>query len=188
MLFDALVACLVIGRLAGGRVHRLATIPLRHSWLFVVGFAGQLLILVPALSAASGWIHILSYAPLFAGVAVNFHIRELWIAALGLALNFSVIAANGGKMPTSAEAIRRIGRPGLIRYLQQGRHPRNVLITRRTWLPLLGDRFVLPPPYPRATVFSAGDVLLTVSICALVLRGMGAFGLGRSAEPSPKAR
>lgn len=180
MLFDALVACLVVGRLAGGRVQRLASLPLRHAWLFVLGFAAQLLVLMPALSAASGWIHIFSYGPLFAGVALNFHIRELWIAALGLALNFSVIAANGGKMPTSAGAIRHIGRPELISYLREGRNPRNVLITRQSRLPLLGDRFVLPPPYPhQPAVFSAGDVLLTVGVCALVLRGMGAFGLGR---------
>jgi hypothetical protein len=177
MLIDALVVCLALGALAGGRLSRLASVPLRHIWLFALGFAIQVLVIVPPFRPAAGWIHIASYVPLILGVAVNLHIRELWVAGLGLVLNFSVIAANGGKMPTSEAAIHSIGRPELVRYVRQGRHARNAIISDKSRLAFLGDRFALPRPYPRPTVFSPGDVFLTLGVCALILRGMGSFGL-----------
>lgn len=182
MLLEAAVACLVVGRIAGGRLHRLGRLPLRALWLFAAGFLIQVVASLPFALPISPALRIASYLFLFAGVAANWPLWELRVAGLGLLLNFLVITANGGKMPTSEAALARIRRPNVAAAVRSGRHPRNSLITDRTRLALLGDRLVIPPPYPRPDVFSVGDVVLTLGVCALILRGMGAFGPAREPD------
>jgi hypothetical protein len=52
-------------------------------------------------------------------------------------------------------------------------------MTERTRLAFLCDRLLIPAPYPRPDVFSLGDVVLTIGVCALIFRGMGSFDPSR---------
>ncbi|MFZ8885529.1 MAG: DUF5317 family protein, partial [Steroidobacteraceae bacterium] len=51
---------------------------------------------------------LLSYLPLIAVVLINREEPGMWIAAIGILMNFTVIALNQG-MPVSAEAARLAG-------------------------------------------------------------------------------
>jgi hypothetical protein len=179
MLLEAAVACLIIGRIAGGRFHRFSRLPFRALWLFAIGFALQVVASLPFMLPAAPAVRIVSYLFLFAGVLANWSLWELRIAGLGVLLNFLVITANGGKMPASPAALARIGRPAVAAAVRSGRHPRNSLMTERTRLAFLCDRLLIPAPYPRPDVFSLGDVVLTIGVCALIFRGMGSFDPSR---------
>jgi hypothetical protein len=185
MLLDAAVVCLVIGRLAGGRFHRFGELPFRAPWLFAVGFAMQAAAVLPFVLRAAPALRVSSYLVLFAGVAVNWPLWELRVAGVGLLLNFLVITANGGKMPASEACLARKGGEKLVATVSAGLDPRNSLLTERTRLAFLGDRLAVPVKYRGLNGFSAGDVLLTIGVCALILRGMGAFGLRAADPPAP---
>lgn len=179
MLLEGVLAFLVIGLLLGGKLNRFAALDLKALWCFVAAFVIQgasVLLSVtgwrPAM-AAVGPAQIVSYAPLFYGLWRNRHLWPIWIAALGVILNFTVIAANGGQMPTSEEAIRRSGQAQYVELIRSGRYGRNRLIGPATRLAFLGDVHALARPYPRRTVFSLGDAALTLGAGLLVLAGLG---------------
>jgi hypothetical protein len=191
MLFDAALLALIVGRLAGGRLRRLGDLPLRCLLCFVAAFALQLAVKLgaragwhPALAAAP-YAHLASYLLLGAGLAANWHLRDLRLLAFGVGLNFLVIAANLGYMPTDLRAVKRLGHPQMAADLARGRTGLNVVADAHSRLAFLGDRFLLPRPYPRPSVFSLGDVIITLGACLLILRGMGAFGLRPPSPPRP---
>jgi hypothetical protein len=194
MLFDGALLALIVGRIAGGRLSRLGDVPLHAPLVFVLAFAIQVGIKLgaraawpPALAAAP-YLHLASYLLLGAGLALNWHLRDLRLVALGVALNFVVIAANLGYMPADLAAARRLGQPRLVADLVEGRAGLNVVAGPRSRLTFLGDRLLLTHPYPRPSLFSVGDVLITLGACLLILRGMGAFGLKPHTPPgAPRA-
>ena len=191
MLSDGALLSLVVARLCGGRFGRLAELRLRWAWAFITGFGLQAVLMTATLNGFdpairySGWVHLISYLFLAAGIGANRASRPLQVVGLGLLMNFVVIAANGGHMPVDVAALRRSGRPDLARMLVSRRSGKHVVMTARTRLAFLGDRYLLPRPYPRPCVFSPGDVPITLGACALVLVGMGAFGL-RHRPPDPE--
>ncbi len=79
---------------------------------------------------------------------------------LGTFLNFIVIMLNGGQMPVSQEALIKAGIPEQI----NDEIITHTIIAKDTVLKFLGDIFILPKPYPRPKVFSAGDVFLAVGV------------------------
>jgi hypothetical protein len=100
-----------------------------------------------------------------------------WLLA-GMALNFLVMAANGGLMPVSPETLARGGREHVLARAGDGgayaqAQPKKNLILREdeTRLALLSDRLVVPG-HPGA--FSAGDVLIAAGIVV----ALGAAGGG----------
>jgi hypothetical protein len=184
MLFEGALLALIVGRLAGGRFHRLGRIPLRYPLLFVAALVLKALALAtpsrgqwqPAAIAAP-YVHLGAYALLIAALALNWGVPDLRIIALGVGLNFLVLAANAGYMPTDVRAVERSGQPRMVRELRAGRIGLSVVADEHSRLAFLGDRFVPPRPYPRRAPFSVGDVVITLGACLLILRGMGAFGL-----------
>ncbi len=185
MLFDAVLVGVILALLTGGRFSRLADLDLRWPWVFVAAFAVRLGISIlgvmswqPALVAAPP-LHLLSYAMLLAATVANRHLWPMWIAAGGVLANLAVIAANGGAMPAAENLVRASGQLRLLALVEAGRFPTHTLIGAHTRLPFLADCLFLPPPYPRPCVFSPGDILITIGVVALILRGMGALGLHR---------
>ncbi len=83
-------------------------------------------------------------------------------------MNFLVIAANGGRMPVSKEALLTAGQRGLLDFLRQDTSLDHVLLNESTRLPLLGDILALPEFFPRAAAFSLGDAFMMVGIVILV--------------------
>lgn len=188
MLLDGAVVAVIIALIAGGRFSRLAQLDLRWPWVFVAAFGLRAAVIIlglrgwpPGLAAAPP-LHILSYALLLAALAANRRLWALWIAAVGVLMNFVVIAANGGAMPADASLVRASGQGKLLAPVQAGRYPTHALLDASTRLPYLADRYLLPRPYPRPCVFSPGDVLITLGVVLLIFYGMGAFPFRRAVE------
>lgn len=193
MLFDGALLALIAGRIAGGRLRRLGRLPLRAPLLFVGALLLQLAVKLgaclgwPVALAAGPYAHLASYLLLGWGLAVNWRLVDLRVVAVGVALNFVAIAANLGYMPTDLRAVRRLGQPQLVADLEQGKVGLNRIADANSRLAFLGDRLVLPKPYPHPSVFSLGDVFITLGACLLILRGMGAFGLRLTGSARPDA-
>ena len=107
MLWLAIVLflALTISMLRGGRLVNLGDIELKGWWLLILAFG---------LQAATGWLGedsdtaglvmiLLSFALLMALVGLNRSKPGMWIAGIGVLMNFTVIAINGG-MPVLAGA------------------------------------------------------------------------------------
>lgn len=109
MLWLALVlfVAMSVAVLRGGRLTNLADIRLRSWWLLPLGFAMQA---VSAFLPDRSWsetvgvaLVLFSYVPLLALVVLNRARPGLWLAGLGILMNFTVIGLNGG-MPVLGEA------------------------------------------------------------------------------------
>ena len=107
MLWLAIVLflALAVAMLRGGRLVNLGDIELKGWWLLVVSFG---------LQATTGWLGedsdtarlvmiLASFALLMVLVGLNRTKPGMWIAGIGVLMNFTVIAVNGG-MPVLAGA------------------------------------------------------------------------------------
>lgn len=159
-----LLVALGLGLLLGGRVTRLAGLPLRRTWLVPVA------LVVQAGGALLGLR--LSLAPAFALVGVflivNRGVRGLPLVGLGLLANSLVIGLNAA-MPVSlsATAVAGISTQDIL----TGADSRHVVADGTTHLRWLGDVVpVLLPVHPE--VVSPGDVLVAAGLAELVVVGM----------------
>src|SRR4051794_9837584 len=99
LVFLALLATVP---LAGGRVGALAELRFRAKGLLVGAIVAQILIvsIFPDGSATlHNTVHIATYVVAAVFVVANRRIPWVWLVALGGALNFTAIAANGGGLP-----------------------------------------------------------------------------------------
>jgi hypothetical protein len=109
MLWLAIVLfiALAMAVLRGGRLTNLGDIELRYWWLLLVALALQVATAwLPDTSWAEGLglaMVLFSYALLMGLVLLNRTRPGMWLAGLGVLMNFTVIALNGG-MPVLAEA------------------------------------------------------------------------------------
>lgn len=150
-----LVISLAVGAARGGKLRNLTEIRVISWWLLPLGFV---------ILAASGftpdeygelavWLVLVSYVPLLLFVWLNRDLTGIWIAGVGILMNFSVIAVNGG-MPVLEEAARLAGETGQL--ILDTKH---VLLTDETHLPFLADIIPLP-----GAVLSLGDVFLAIGV------------------------
>ena len=107
MLWLAIVLffALAIAILRGGRLVNLGDIELRSWWLLFIAFGLQAgTSWIPADAESLGLVMILgSFAMLMILVLLNRSKAGMWIAGIGVLMNFTVIALNGG-MPVLAGA------------------------------------------------------------------------------------
>lgn len=180
MLVDFIVVALVVGFLLRGRLANLAEVEVRGLVLAVLAVVVQYGI---EYVDAAGWLDIRPFAPyiyvatllfLFAVIWLNRRSPAIVLMGAGIFLNFLVIAANGGKMPVSAEGLAKAGMEEYIEILQGDTVLTHRLIGDETRLAFLADIFALPSPYPFPRVFSIGDVLLGVGACWFLIGGMTA--------------
>lgn len=182
ILLLAVVAAVIVALLRGGRFQHLLHVPLRYGWLALVAFGLQIIEIYFPLPQSQGllsWRALLllfSYLLLILVVVVNRKLPGLLWIGLGLALNLTVMLANGGYMPITPEAVARAG----LDRLMLGENPgarllatKDILLPREaTRLWFLSDIFVLPPPSPLRTVFSLGDVCLALGAFVFFQRTM----------------
>jgi hypothetical protein len=94
------------------------------------------------------------------------------LIALGLALNVLVMAANGGLMPVSTEAVDAVGRHE-TESLVAGSHiegTKNVYLHEEdVRLAILSDRLILPLPRPFTRAASMGDVAIVLGVALACL-------------------
>lgn len=167
-----LVAAVLLGWAARGRVRRLLRQPLAGGWLLVAGAAVLLAGGRVALAADLPVAYPVGSAGAAAAVAAfllrNRRLPGVPLVALGLVLNAAVVGANGA-MPVSAAAAVRAGVP--VTVVATGHDPRHTLLGPSTRLAALADRW--PLALPRyAEVVSAGDVLVAAGLGLLVVMAM----------------
>src|SRR5581483_8387809 len=135
-------------------MRNLAGLPIRDGYLIVAAFMIQLVIYLPALRhatfivAAAVPIYLGALALAAAGMLRNWHLGlPIRVATLGLLLNFTAIAINGGHMPTNAQAMQRIQGMSKIHELQDPQLYANTrLATSGTRLAFLTD--IIPVRLP----------------------------------------
>jgi hypothetical protein len=109
MLWLAIVLfiALAMAVMRGGRLSNLGDIELRYWWLLLVALGLQVATAwLPDSSWAEGLglaMVLVSYVLLMGLVLINRSRPGMWLAGLGVLMNFTVIAINGG-MPVLAEA------------------------------------------------------------------------------------
>jgi hypothetical protein len=176
ILYPLLLA-LVIGAVTGGRLSRLETIRIRLWWLALAGLAIQVVLFSPALvgiGAIGPVVYVTSSLAVLAVVLFNLRLPGAPVVALGGMANQVAILANGGFMPTSANALAAAGLDPVEGYTNS----RELAAPAVEWLT---DIFALPAGLPFANVFSLGDLLIGCGIAYLTLRTM--HGSDAAADP-----
>ena len=151
-----LVISITLGALRGGSLRNLSGIRVKLWWLLPVGFV--LLAIATFIPADQHELAValilVSYLPLLAFVLLNRNLSGIWIAGMGILMNFTVIVVNSG-MPVLAEAAQIAS--GSSAGIALG--AKHVLLTTDTALPFLAD--VIPLP---GAVLSLGDVFLAIGV------------------------
>ncbi|GMQ94567.1 MAG: DUF5317 domain-containing protein [Acidimicrobiia bacterium] len=154
-----LVISIVVGWIRGGKLRNLTEIRVRLWTLLPLGFfllAASAFVPIDRHGLAVALI-LISYLPLLLFVWLNRDMKGIWIAGMGILMNFTVIVLNGG-MPVLEEAVRLAG--GGSEIVLGAKH---VLLTEDTLMPFLAD--ILPLPN---AVLSLGDVFLAIGIGAFL--------------------
>ena len=163
------IAGLVVGRLAGGRVDRLADLRIRWAWLAIAGLAAQVVLFLPTIGDALGpvapWLYAGSTAAILAVILVNLRIPGLALVAAGAACNLAAIVANGGYMPVSPAALAALG------WEEAPGYSNSTAVADPALAPLT-DVLAMPSWLPFANVFSVGDVLIAVGLAATIALAM----------------
>jgi hypothetical protein len=173
ILLVAVVAGMAVGLLLARWQKRAWTFPsLRVSWLVVVAFLPQLFAFyLPATRTyiPDGWVSaglLSSQVLLLVFCWFNRHLSGIgiYLLALGLTLNFLVIAANGGFMPISPQTVSRLVPQEVVQTSPLGSrfgYGKDILLmpadTRLVWL---SDRFLPPESFPYQVAFSLGDIVI----------------------------
>ena len=146
--------------LAGGRLGALVELPLRHVWAIYAALGLAVLgVGVPGLPDGLRSLLLVAAYPVGAVfLAANRRVPGMALTALGAALNLLAIAANGGVMPASPDALATAGLPA------GGPGFQNSDAVADPRLAFLGDIFAIPASWPLSNVFSVGDVLIALGI------------------------
>jgi hypothetical protein len=150
--------------LLGGKLERLASLRLRHSWLILLALAVQVIITAGASAAPRPVLvalHLASYAA--AGIALwaNRALPGLLVLGAGAMTNAMVIALNGGTLPADPHALAAAG------LATDGSDFANSGTVEHPVLPWLGDIVATPAWLPLRNVISIGDLV--------ILAGAGIF-------------
>ncbi|HEY2667258.1 MAG TPA: DUF5317 domain-containing protein [Actinomycetota bacterium] len=167
LAFVLLLAGVAVGVLRGGSLDNINRVRFRLPWLVFLGLGLQIGAEVAAArfpeierGATGPLVLALSYGCVGAFVALNVRFPGTLIIGLGLALNLSVILANGA-MPVSRWAVRLSGSDAAPHLENSVKHMDMRSTTR---LRLLGDIIPVPP----IGVVSVGDVVLGAGVFVLV--------------------
>lgn len=167
MLWLALVlfVALATAMLRGGRLANLGDIELRSWWLLLVGFglqaATRFLPDEDWAETTALFMVLGSFLLLMIFVVINKERPGMWLAGLGVLMNFTVISLNGG-MPVLTEAA--LAASGFAETTPDiAGSFKHVVLDESTTLPVLAD--VIPLRLAgNGQVISLGDVFLAVGL------------------------
>lgn len=182
ILVLAVFVSVLIALLRGGRLARLADLPVCYGWVLIVAVVLQ----YPFVFNLVGWHSILGLPvgqvllALSTGLLVwvlwaNWRLPGIKLVALGLALNVLVMACNGGWMPITPEVLARLGHrshaaEGVVAKVWGAKNVMKPLSETTLWW--LSDIFVLASPFPVPGAFSPGDVLIALGIFWLLQKAL----------------
>lgn len=154
--------------------------PWRYSWLIPSALVLQVVIFTPwfrSLKCGDCYtppLYILSDLLLLTAVAFNFSLGGMKVLGVGLLLNLSVVAANGGYMPVPIDVAEEAGLLKAADALQNEGHYANwTALNEDTRLPFFSDILALPFKMPGGRlIFSAGDVFIGYGVLGLLWSGM----------------
>jgi hypothetical protein len=169
LIAATLVLAVLVGAALGGRPARLSLADVRWGWAAVVGLALQAVPLPAALEGLELPMLYLSFSLLVAFAISNIRLRGFELIAVGLLLNFLVIAANAG-MPVSRQALGASDQLDSLEYLQRYGGAKHHLVGPRDRLTALGD--LIPIPAPIAQAISVGDIFTYCGAALFVVLGM----------------
>jgi hypothetical protein len=174
----ALVIGLAAGLLIGGRVAAVGEIRFRWAPLMLVGFVAQVALFSDAVAGRVGdlgpVLYVGSTLLVVAAVVRNVAIPGMALVAVGASSNLAAIAANGGFMPASPDAMAALGKSAPTIYS-------NSAVLYHPALAPLTDIFALPRWLPFHNIFSVGDVILGAGVVLVIAIAMRR---GRSAGSS----
>jgi len=147
---------------------------LQASWLAFLAFLPQLIVLyLPyRVSDRISAFCLLASLPIFLGFTwVNRNVYGMKILLIGLALNFTVMAANGGFMPISPQTASQLVPENVLLDFQPGDRfgTKDIYLTpERTRLEWLTDRFLTPAWISRRVAFSFGDIFIAIGALSIL--------------------
>jgi len=180
-MFLLLVLALAVALVpvSGGRLRALSDLRFRAPWLLFASLG--ILVGLLTFPGEENWIrtalYLATYPLTAAFVIVNRRVPGLWIVGIGALLNFAAIAANGGVMPASAQALRAAG------LVADPDVYSNSAVLADPRLLFLGDVFAIPRSWPFANVYSVGDVVIVLGAAYTVHRVAGSRLVGRRRVP-----
>lgn len=175
------VAGVLVGKAFGGKLAYLGTLDLKRIWILPLAVVAQAVLLLSAPVPPELGVDPLRYVlPLTTGAicvwaVLNRALPGMRIVLVGAACNLVVICANGGLMPTNAEALAGAGKHESIALSRE--HPgirlvnsKDVLLApEETQLPWLSD-VIVSPPLPQRKVMSVGDLIIAAGLAYLAGR------------------
>jgi hypothetical protein len=172
ILLLALVVGLLIG-LGWARLHGQTYQPpeLRHLWLVFVAFLPQFIVIYLPITRSlfSDWLAagflFTSQMMLLIFVWLNRRLLGMFILLCGVALNITVMTANGGFMPISPQTASRLVSEDNLSDIQPASRfgAKDILLRpqdiRFEWL---ADRFLPPSWFRYQVAFSLGDIFIAL--------------------------
>jgi hypothetical protein len=172
----ALALGLFTGLTNGGSLYGLASLRLKFAWLILIALIVQLVIFSPLRPPMPGYVlpilHMISLVMALVVALLNLPLPGMQLMVLGLILNLSVTAANGGLMPASIEGYLYLGDAERAATLRtQGSINNVTALTPESRLPILADIIPLPFPLPRPALYSLGDMAIFLGLFTLAMEG-----------------
>ncbi|MFZ5647023.1 MAG: DUF5317 family protein [Bacillota bacterium] len=176
----SVLLAVLVGLARGGKWVNLGTFKFEKTWLVFIAIGLQFLVFNPVWDRHVGagiltnLIYGASIMLLILFALVNSDIKGLRLLGLGVLLNGVAIAANGGSMPSSLDALSKILPAERMEQLLSGSAFYNViLISDNTRFKYLCDIFYIPG----VNVYSIGDALIAagafITIQQIMLRSKG---------------
>jgi hypothetical protein len=110
-----------------------------------------------------------SYLALLVVAWRNRRVGGMWVVGVGILLNTLATLPTGGLMPTTPEALAAAGRPIPGFLPPAGQRPiveaKDIVLPENqvvAWP--IADRFSIPAGWPLASVFSPGDVVVSIGL------------------------
>jgi hypothetical protein len=187
LLLYAVAFGLLIGVVTRGSVSALGSVRIRLWPVALAGLVFQVLLFSSSLGEVVGdfgpALYVISTAIVLGALVANLRQPGFWLIAAGALANFTVIVANGGQMPASADAWAALNGTPVLPTTDFS----NVFIAGpSTPFYFLADLFVLPRPFPFANVFSIGDLLIGLGGAWFIVAVM--HGRGAVVTPSAGSR
>ena len=176
LFLGALLTGLGLGWLRGGSLERLGQWPLRLAWLLPLALAWEAGIVMVVGREAPSWVlpvHVGANLMLLAVVVANRRLPGLAVIGVGVLMNATVIALNGGLMPQAPETLYVKHRHQDVAIGQHAPQTKDVVLPHdQAHLWWLGDVLPTPPWSPKQTVVSPGDVVVAAGLAWTVMAMM----------------